>query len=670
MILVPSWHRLSSVLSKPLSSLLTMAVMLEQLYNKNWLIVLILTGMTLIVYFPVKDHQFVGYDDSRYITGNKHVQSGLSWNSIVWAFTTYEVANWHPLTWLSHMLDCNLFGLNPAGHHLTSLVLHLANVALLFGLLQSMTSKVVQSAFVAALFAAHPLNVESVAWIAERKNLLCTLFWLLTLWAYLAYVKRPGWRRYTLVVASFALGLLSKPMVVTLPFVLLLLDYWPLRRFDEPPIQDKPKSLKRRTKQKSSQQIKVKTTSSLIRTVDLIWEKAPLFLLTLAGCAVTVKAQKAGGALAHGEALGLGTRLANGVVAYSNYLLKAFWPVHLSVFYPHPGSTLPLWQVLLSVLVLGALTFFIVKGTPRFRYLIVGWLWFLGTLVPVIGLVQAGNQAMADRYAYIPLIGIFVLLVWGTSDLTHSLKWGRSRVAGAMGIALAALLFCTSTQLSYWHDAGKLFEHAVESTTDNYIAYDALGMVATERGDLDQAIKYFSKSLEIRPSYGNALQNLAGTEHNCGVAWARQGDWEAAIKHYRRALELQPRNAEFHYNLEIALYAKRAISEAEEHLAEAVRYQPKHFNAQRDLGSLLAQQGRLEEAAEHYLAANRVHVDPIIYFNLGEVMYHQGKSKEAIGYYAQALKLAPNYTEARRSLDLLLPKVDAADLSIANAKAR
>jgi len=630
--------------------------MLDRLCNRRWLIALVLIGITLIVYLPVKDDQFIGYDDSRYITRNSRVQSGLSWNNITWAFTTYEVANWHPLAWLSHMLDCNLFGLNPAGHHLASLVLHLVNVALLFGLLESLTGNVARSAFVAALFAVHPLNVESVAWVAERKNLLCTLFWLLTLWAYLRYVRRPDWKRYSLVILSFTLGLLSKPMVVTLPFVMLLLDYWPLGRFDISIDQAKSRSTKGRAKQKSGQQVERKPVSFLIHTVDLLWEKVPLFLLTLVSCAVTVKAQKAGGALVAGEDFSLGTRLANAVVAYAKYLAKTFWPTNLSVFYPHPGVSLPLWQILLSALVLATLTFFIVKGTQRFRYLTVGWLWFLGTLIPVIGLVQVGNQAMADRYAYIPSIGLFVLLVWGASDSTHSLKWNRSWIAGVGGLALTALLFCTSRQLSYWHDAGRLFEHAVRSTTDNYIAYDALGMVSAERGDLDQAIQYFTTSLEIRPTYANAFKNLAGAEHNRGVAWARQGKLDEAIKYYRRALELQPQNAEFHYSLGLALYSKGATIETMEHFSQAVRYQPKYYNAQRDLGSLLAQEGRLEEASAHYLAAIRIHADKEIYFDLGEVMSHLGRSDEAVRYYTQALKLAPDYADAQRSLDLLLAK--------------
>src|SRR5262245_38158170 len=523
--------------------------MLDQLSDKRLLIVLILIGLTLIAYFPVKDYQFIGFDDSRYVTQNTRVQAGLSWNNIVWAFTTYEFANWHPLTWLSHMLDCDLLGLNPSGHHLSSLALHLANVALLFSLLQSMTGSVARSAFVAALFAFHPLNVESVAWVAERKNLLCTLFWLLTLWAYVRYVRQPDWKRYSLVIVSLALGLLSKPMVVTLPFVMLLLDYWPLARFDTPIDSAKPKPKKGKTKQKSSHQVERKRVGFLIRTVDLLWEKVPLFLLALVSCAVTVKAQKAGGALVTGEAFSLGTRLANAVVAYVSYLFKTFWPTNLSVFYPHPGFSLPSWQILLSVLLLGGLTSFIVRGTQRFRYLTVGWLWFLGTLMPVIGLVQVGGQAMADRYAYIPSIGLFVLLVWGVSDLTDSLKWHRPWVAGVGGLAVTALLLCTSRQLGYWHDAGRLFAHAMSSTTDNYIAYEALGMVSAERGDLEEAVQYFTKSLEIRPTYANALRNLAGAEHNRGVKFASQGKLDEAIRHYRRASELQPQNAEFHYNL-------------------------------------------------------------------------------------------------------------------------
>ena len=648
----------------------TVGTMLDRFCSQRSLIVLILIGMTLIVYFPVKDYQFVGYDDSRYLTNNNRVRLGLSWDNIVWAFTTYEFANWHPLTWLSHMLDCSLFGLSPSYHHLTSLVLHLTNVALLFGWVQSMTGSIGRSAMVAALFAVHPLNVESVAWVAERKNLLCTLFWLLTLWAYLRYVRRPDWKRYSLVVVSFALGLLSKPMVVTLPFVMLLLDYWPLGRFDRPVDQAKPKPKKGRTIGKPAQQVDLTPVRFLTRSVDLLWEKVPLFLLTLVSCAVTLKAQKAGGALTTGEAYSLINRLANAVVAYAKYLFKTFWPTHLSVFYPHPELSLPLWQILLSGILLAALTFFIVRYTQRLPYLIVGWLWFLGTLIPVIGLVQVGNQGMADRYAYIPLIGLFILLVWSVSDLTLALKWNPSWIAGTGALAVTVLLFVTFRQASYWHDAGTLFAHAVNSTTDNYIAYDALGMVSAERGDLDQAIHYFSRSLEIRPTYANALKNLAGAEHNRGVACAKQGMLDKAIKHYRRASELQPQNAEFHYNLGMALYSRGAPSEALQHVTQAVHYQPKHFDAQRDLGSLLAQEGRLEEAVAHYLAAIRIQADPTVYFNLGEVSSQQGKSGQAIQYYAQGLKLAPHDEEARHSLNLLLAEVGSKHPASPLAKTR
>jgi Tfp pilus assembly protein PilF len=628
--------------------------MLEKLCHKKWLITLVLIGITLIVYFPVKDHEFIGYDESRYITHNNRVQAGLNWDNVVWAFTTYEFANWHPLTWLSHMLDCELFGLSSSWHHVTNLVLHLANVALLFGLLESLTGKVGRSAFVAALFAIHPLNVESVAWLAERKNLLCTLFWLLALWAYFRYVRHPDWNRYSLVVTMFVLGLLSKPMVVTLPFVMLLLDYWPLGRFDLPREQPKPNQKKGRARQKSAQQVEPRPIPFWLKSMELLWEKAPLFLLVLISSAVTVKAQKFGGAINSGEALGLGTRLANGVVAYIKYLVKMCWPINLSVFYPHPEATLPFWQVCLSTLVVAAITFFVFKNSQQYRYLAVGWFWFLGTLVPVIGLVQVGKQAMADRYVYIPLMGLFILIVWGASDLAGFVRWNPSWLAWLGGLVVIALMLRTSLQLSYWHDSSTLFEHAARSTNDNYIAYDALGMVSAERGELEKAAQYFGKALEIRPTYANARKNLAGAEHNQGVALARQGKLEEAVTHYRRALKLQPENAEFHYNLGLALYSQGTTAEAMEQLSRALHYQPSHFKAQRDLGSLLAKEGRLEEAVAHYLAAIRIQADPTTYFNLGKVASHQGKSQEAIQYYAQALKLRPDYAEARRSLNSLL----------------
>ena len=360
--------------------------------KRNVVLCLLLVVATLALYNPVNRHPFVNYDDDRYVTENLHVHNGLTGDTISWALTAMEQGNWHPLTWLSHALDWQLFHQNPTGHHFTSLLIHAANAVLLFLFLTYATGRVGPSWFVAAIFALHPINVESVAWVAERKNVLSTFFFLAALIAYCWYARKPDWRRYTAFAGLFVLGLMSKPMVITLPFVLLLLDYWPLGRIQgSPSPSDVPQT-------------------SLSR---LLVEKLPLLALSVASAVITMKAQQAGGAVRSTAQFSLAVRLENAVVAYATYLWKMIWPAHLVPLYPHPGDSLALWQIVISALVLLAVTGVVLRFRSK-RYLLTGWLWFLGTLVPVIGLVQVGDQAMADRYAYIPLIGIFVMIVWGS----------------------------------------------------------------------------------------------------------------------------------------------------------------------------------------------------------------------------------------------------------------
>jgi protein O-mannosyl-transferase len=356
---------------------------------------LLLAAATAALYFPVSGHAFLTFDDHDYVTANPHIHAGLSWTTLKWAFTSTTAANWHPLTWLSHALDFQLFGLNPAGHHLDSVLIHAANAVLLFLLLQWATKRAGPSLLVAALFAVHPLNVESVAWVAERKNVLSTLFFFLAIGAYGWYAQRPNWRRYLLLAAMFAAGLMAKPMVVTLPCVLLLLDYWPLGR-----IQTGPPGA---------------TGMPRFAISKLILEKVPLFFLSALSAVITIKAQRSGQAVRTLHQFSAAVRIENAVVAYASYLWKMLWPARLAPLYPHPGATLPAWQLILSAVVLIGITLLVVVQRSR-RYLLVGWLWFLGTLIPVIGLVQIGDAAMADRYAYIPLIGIFVMMAWGLDD--------------------------------------------------------------------------------------------------------------------------------------------------------------------------------------------------------------------------------------------------------------
>lgn len=495
--------------------------------RKRLLVALLLLALTWAAYQRVRRYEFVDYDDDRYVTANARIQQGLNWKNVAWALTAMEVANWHPLTWVSHMTDCQLYALNPSGHHLTNLLLHLVNVLLLFHVLQLMTRALWPSALVAALFAVHPLNVESVAWIAERKNLLSTLFWLLTMWAYVLYARQEGWRRYLLVLGLFVLGLMSKPMLVTLPCVLLLLDYWPLGRL------------------------------SRHAALRLLLEKAPLFILSAASSVITVKAQRMDGAL-DAKVLPFGARISNALVSYVAYIYKMIWPTRLAVLYPHPGETLPRWHVVIASLALIGLSILIVRGSRKYPYLIVGWLWYLGTLVPVIGIVQVGGQAMADRYAYVPLIGLFIIIAWGTRDLTRTLTGRGYLLACAAALVLIALTMTTWRQLRYWQNSIALFEQALRVTDDNAIAQNNLGAVLVRKGRLDEGLAHLNEAVRLNPNYGTAYDNIAVTLYRQGsIAEQDENRTQEAIDLYRRALELKPNLTEAQEKLDLLLEKRR-----------------------------------------------------------------------------------------------------------------
>ena len=512
---------------------------------------LLLLALTLAAYQSVRKYEFVDYDDDRYVTANARIQEGLSWKNAAWALTAMEVANWHPLTWLSHMMDCQLYALHPSGHHLTNLLLHLFNVLLLYYVLQLMTRAVWPSAVVAALFAVHPLNVESVAWVAERKNLLSTLFWLLTMWAYVVYVRRSGWLRYLLVLGAFVLGLMSKPMLVTLPCVLLLLDYWPLGRFPGRAVEGgaDQQSLPE-TSQHPAQVERGARGLSRHRALRLLLEKAPLFLLSAASSIVTIKAQRMDGAF-DAKVLPFGTRLSNALVSYLSYIYKLVWPSRLAVLYPHPGDKLPLWHALIAGIVLISLTILVIRARKKYPYLVTGWLWYLGTLVPVIGIVQVGGQSMADRYAYVPLIGLFIIIAWGTGDLTRSLPFRSYWLAGASALVLIALTMTTWRQLSHWQNSVTLFERAIKMTDDNAIAHNNLGAVLVRNGRLDEGLAHLNEAVRIYPNYGTAYDNIAVTLYQQGNLLMRdESRWPEAIALYRRALELKPNLTEAQQSLD------------------------------------------------------------------------------------------------------------------------
>ncbi|MDD2903409.1 MAG: tetratricopeptide repeat protein [Syntrophales bacterium] len=507
------------------------------------LLCLLLAGAALAVYSQVSHHDFLTFDDDMYVTHNPRVRAGLTWPGVKWAFTAVHSSNWHPLTWLSHMLDCQIFGMQPGGHHLTNLAWHLANTILLFLFLARVTGALRPSALVAALFALHPLHVESVAWVSERKDLLSTFFWLAALWAYAGYAAAPSIRRYLAVVLAFILGLLAKPMVVTLPFVLLLLDYWPLGRVPGGPGpapgfagtgEPRPRPAPR-------------------GYWYLLQEKIPLFALTIISCLITLAAQKGSGAMMPMAIRPLVPRIANALVAYVEYLVKLFWPFPMIFFYPL--APVPWWEAAGAGLVLLVLTIFLLYGSRRHPYLAVGWLWYLGTLVPVIGLVQVGGQAMADRYTYVPFIGLFIIAAWGIAEATAG--WRRRTIVLSTSAAalLLACLLASWGQAGYWRNSQTLFTRAIEINPNNYMAFHHLGMDLVNRGKLDQAIAMYKKTLALAPKYPPAYNNLA-------IAYARQGKFKEAIPLFKEAIKLTPGNVSFYRNLALAYEQEGKKAEA------------------------------------------------------------------------------------------------------------
>jgi tetratricopeptide (TPR) repeat protein len=548
------------------------------------LICLLLVMVTFAVYWQVRNYAFVHIDDSQYVTENQHVQDGLSIESIIWAFSSQHAANWHPITWLSHMLDIELYGLNPGAHHQTNLIFHIANALLLFFAFRKMTSNLWQSGFVAALFALHPLHVESVAWVAERKDVLSTFFWMLTMFSYARYAAHPGINRYLPVVGFFLLGLMAKPMLVTLPFVLLLLDFWPLRRMQFNAPADDGHKLQQRS-----------------QGLLIFWEKIPLFSLAVASSVMTFLAQKSGGAVGSMELYPLTTRVANALVAYVKYIGKMIWPANLAVFYPYSES-LPGWQVIGAGALLGLITFAAIRSFGQRPWFVVGWLWFLGTLVPVIGLVQVGLQAMADRYTYIPLIGVFIIVAWGVPELLH--RWRhKEKLLGLTAISVIIMLGITSwMQTRYWENNHALFKHALDVTEKNYLAHNAFGNALKEEGKSSEAIRHYLRALEIRPDY-------AAPHYSIGHTLAAKGNYEDATNHFQKALQIKPDYAEAHDNLGYAFMMQGKIEQAILHYSEALRMKPDDAEVHNRLGLALVSQGQFDNAVIHFQKAVNLKAD-------------------------------------------------------------
>jgi Flp pilus assembly protein TadD len=604
--------------------------------RRKTFICLLLITVTLAVFWQVSNHEFVNFDDDDYVSENPHVQSVLSRQAIIWAFTATRAANWHPLTWLSHMIDCQLYGLNPSGHHLTNVLFHLVNTLLLFLLLNRITGASWRSGFVAALFALHPLHVESVAWVAERKDVLSTLFWMLTLWAYLAYTQRPGVKTYLLIIVSFALGLMAKPMLVTLPCVLLLLDFWPLKRID---LGQSASGLP------ATHQPSTIAEKPGAQTFRLLLEKTPLFVLAAVSSVVTFIVQQSGGAVGALEIYPVKIRVANALVSYVSYMVKTIWPQNLAVFYPHPGQSLPRWQAAAAGLLLLLISVAVTRVARRQPYLPVGWFWYLGTLVPVIGLVQVGAQAMADRYTYVPLIGLFIMAAWGVPELLARYRLQRTVLVTLATILLVTLLLVSKRQVRHWQNSLALFQHAVEVTADNYVAHDSLGNALAQKGMLEQATIHYLEALRIKP-------NLVNTQNNLGVALLQQGEINRAMVQYYEALRLKPDSAETRNNLGVALFTLGKLDQAIGHYLTAIKLDPNFAKAHNNLGNALARKGKLDEAISQYSRALELKSKyPEAHNNLGVALAQQEKFRNAIAHFKTALQLKPDYAQARSNLD-------------------
>jgi tetratricopeptide (TPR) repeat protein len=568
--------------------------------NKYYLIVicLFLILSTLIAYWQLQHHDFINFDDEVYVVKNYHVQDGISIKSIKWAFTAYSASNWHPLTWLSHMLDYQLYGLKPAGHHLTSRFLHIINVLLLFVVFIKATNNIWQSSLIAALFAIHPVHVESVAWVAERKDLLSTFFWLLTLWFYIKYVEHRSIYRYFPVLLFFAFGLMSKPMVVTLPCVLLLLDYWPLNRF------------------RASDFIPYLTSRQHLSLFSLIIEKIPLFILSAISCVITFYAQKYGGAVASLDFIPYKIRISNAIISYINYLINMFWPFNLGVFYPYP-EYFPFWKIMVSLLILISITFFSIKLKQK-PFFLVGWLWYLGTMVPVIGIIQVGSQSMADRYTYIPSIGISIIIAWGVPEIFSKFRYKRPFLLALTSVFLFLLMILTWIQVSYWKNSISLFKHTIRVTEKNYTAYNSLGVALASQDKFDDAILNYKHALCIKPDYTSALNNL-------GNALENKGHYDEAIKHYLKVIEIDPN----------------------------------YVGAYLNIGNIMQKEDRFDEAISNYKKALSIEPEYIdAYHNLGVAFYRKGDFSEAINCLQEALRINPNNTNTKISLKRLYEIID------------
>jgi len=630
--------------------------------------------VVLGTFWPALHSDFVGYDDPEYVTGNWHIQQGCTWETIKWSFVSAEAANWHPLTWLSHTLDWELFGAAAWGHHLTSILLHAANAVLCFLTLKRLTNAFWQSLIVALLFGLHPLRVESAAWVAERKDVLSAFFFFLTILAYTNYVKsaegpftarsqnpateihhRCAWT-YALALVLFVLGLMCKPMLVTVPLVLLLLDWWPLGRV-KPKLQG----------------------AKWAAFLPLLREKVPFFAAAVAISVITLIVQHRAGAMA--TTAPLVARMENAVISYCRYLGKIFLPVDLAIFYP-PVEHWSILAVLSAAVLLVVLTVGAVMLRRSHPYLVVGWFWFLGMLVPVIGLIQVGEQSMADRYTYLPSIGILLMLIWGIQAFTAQSRFHTVVAIVLPAAGALACLIMTREQFGWWKDSEHLFRHALSVTTANYLAHNNLGTTLDQQGKPNEAVSEFQEALNARPGYAEAHKNLgsllerrgrfdaalieyqealrlkpqfAEACNGIGSIFSKQGKADEAMNYYRRAIGLKPENADAHFNLGIELERAARLDDAIQEFAITLKLQPGSADAHNSLGVLLERRGELDGAIQHYLEALRLKPDyPRAHLNLGVALSRKGLLDAAIAEYREVLKLKPDHGAAQTNLSILL----------------
>ena len=663
-----------------------------------WLVALCLALLTLVAYWQTFHHDYIAYDDEQYVTMNPYVQWGLTKDSVKWAFTTSHASNWHPLTWMSHMLDCRLFGISPVGPHAVNLLLHIANTLLLLFVLNRMTKSLWKSAFVAALFALHPMHVESVAWVSERKDVLSALFLLLTVWAYVRYSELRGVKRYLPVALLFGLGLLSKPSLVTLPFALLLLDYWPLGRFKAKVESRKSKESERsalNTQLSTSNAPSTKHQAPSTNLRKLVLEKLPLLAMAAASSASTYWAQKAGGALiVADDRLSPAIRVDNAIISYVTYIRKMFWPQDMAIFYPHPMGHIPAWQIAGGLILLVSLTVLSFRLGRRHPYLTVGWLWYLGTLVPMIGLVQVGKAAMADRYTYISYIGLFIILAWGIPDLLRKGEREKGRGGEADGstfnvqrstpngnpkpetrnpkpsntqhptpnthtptppnpytvvlaVVSAMIVVALATgawlQLRYWQNPMTIFSHALDVTTGNDMAHIQVGNCLFKNGKTEEAIKHYTEALRINPYADRAHNNL-------GNAYALLGRPDKADREYRAALAMRA-NPVAYYNLGNLYSRQGKLNESVAYYEKALEIQPDYPEVHTNLADVLTRLGRLDEAAEHAAEVQRLMPNSAeAHYRMAGILVQRKDFNGAMVQYREAIRLKPDYAEAHYSL--------------------